>query len=40
MQLRSGATTGETELVRTPPGTPPATPDEGIPDQVEIASPP
>ncbi len=40
MQLRSGATTGGTAPVRSPPGTPATTPDEGIPEQIEIASPP
>jgi len=39
MQLRSGATTGETAPMRTPPESPEATPDEGIPEQIEIASP-
>jgi hypothetical protein len=39
MQLRSGATTGETAPMRTPPESPQATPDEGIPEQIEIASP-
>jgi hypothetical protein len=40
MQLRSGATTGGTAPVRNTPKPPPATPDEGIPDQIEITSPP
>jgi len=40
MQLRSGATTGGTVPVRTSPRTPPTTPDEDIPDQIVITSPP
>jgi hypothetical protein len=40
MQLRSGATTGGTAPVRTPPRTSPTTPDQGIPEQIEITSPP
>jgi len=40
MQLRSGATTGGTVTVRTPPRTPPATTEDGIPEQIEITSQP
>jgi predicted component of type VI protein secretion system len=40
MQLRSGATTGGTAPVRSPPEAPLATLDEDIPEQIEIASPP
>ena len=40
MQLRSGATTGRTASGGTPPGSPQAAPDEGIPEQIQIASPP
>jgi hypothetical protein len=36
MQLRSGATTGETAPVRTPPRSPSSTPGERVPDQIEI----
>jgi hypothetical protein len=39
MQLRSGATTGGIAPVRPPPRTPPSTPGEGVPDQIEITSP-
>jgi len=40
MQLRSGATTGGTVQVRTPPRTPPATTEVGIPEQIQITSQP
>ena len=40
MQLRSGATTGGTVTVRTPPRTPPATTEDGIPEQIQITSQP
>jgi hypothetical protein len=39
MQLRSGATTGGTAPVRTPPRSPSPTPGGGVPDQIEITSP-
>jgi hypothetical protein len=38
MQLRSGATTGGTAPVRTPPRSPSPTPGGGVPDQIEITS--
>jgi hypothetical protein len=38
MQLRSGATTGGTAPVRTPPRSPSPTPEGGVPDQIEITS--
>jgi hypothetical protein len=40
MQLRSGAKTGRAAPEGTPPGSPQAAPDEGIPEQIQIASPP
>jgi len=40
MQLRSGATTARAAPEGTPPGSPQAAPDESIPDQIQIASPP
>jgi hypothetical protein len=39
MQLRSGATTGGTAPVRTPPRSLSPTPGGGVPDQIEITSP-
>jgi len=39
MQLRSGATIGRTAPAEIPPRTSPATPEEGIPDEIEINSP-
>jgi hypothetical protein len=39
MLLRSGATTGGTAPVRTPPRSPSPTPGGGVPDQIEITSP-
>jgi len=39
MQLRSGATTGGTAPVRTPPRSPLTTPGGGVPNQIEITSP-
>jgi hypothetical protein len=40
MQLRSGAKTGRAAPEGTPPGSPQAAPDDGIPEQIQIASPP
>jgi hypothetical protein len=39
MLLRSGATTGGTAPMRTPPRSPSPTPGGGVPDQIEITSP-
>ena len=39
MLLRSGATTGGTAPMRTPPRSPSPTAEGGVPDQIEITSP-
>jgi len=39
MLLRSGATTGGTAQMRTPPRSPSPTPGGGVPDQIEITFP-
>jgi hypothetical protein len=40
MQLRSGAATGGTAPIRTPPMSPPATSGDDIPEQIQITSQP
>jgi len=39
MLLRSGATTGGTAQMRTPPRSPSPTTEKGVPDQIEITCP-